>query len=408
VRIVQLANLVHATSGGLRVVMEQLGTGAVAAGHRLVVVTPGARQARRTDADGTLRITLPGTRIPASGGYRLLLDRDHLRTLLTELRPDAIEIHDRFTLPWVASWARRHGIATTVVVHEQLHHVLDTWTPLGVGAARVARAVDARLARAAGPLVVPSRAAAASFPDATTQVVPWGVDLQRFHPGLRRRPVDDGGLRLVVVGRLSREKRPELAIEALRELAGRRRSVRLDVLGDGPLRRSLQRRSAGLPVTFLGHRPAAEVARRLAAADVLLAPCPAESYGLAALEALACGVPIVVPTTGALPELLDLPGGAPTVSPAGATASTTGRAMAFAVEQVLQVPATERRAAARELAERRPWSRAVTAMLRRHGAAYDGGGGGADRPEDGSAAAATPAAMAGAVADRQRRIGAMA
>lgn len=365
-RIVQLANLVHPTSGGLRVVLERLGRGYLDAGHDRVVIAPGAQARRERRTDGTEWITEPGVRVPGSGGYRVLVDRARLRALLHHLAPDAVEVSDRFTLPWVASWARAQGIPATVIVHERLDHVLRTALPAGVGAARLAAPADRWLARTVGPVVVPSADAARRFPDGDAEVVPWGVDLAVFHPEQRQRPATTRPVRLISVGRLSPDKRPELAIDVLAALLDRGVHARLELLGDGPLRARLRRRARSLPVSMPGHLPVAEVARRLASADIALSTCPSETYGLAALEALACGTCVVVPTTGALPELLDCPPGVPSLTPAGAVASATPLAMAFAVERLLGIDPAERRAAARAQAEARPWSVAVTAMLARH------------------------------------------
>ena len=77
------------------------------------------------------------------------------------------------------------------------------------------------------------------------------------------------------------------------------------VAGDGPLRPRLERRAAraGLPVTFAGFLSGrADLAALLASADVALAPGPAETFGLAALEALACGTPVVVSAESACPR----------------------------------------------------------------------------------------------------------
>ncbi len=365
-RIVQLANLVHRTSGGLRVVIEQLGAGYDAAGHERVVVLPGARATRRRSSKGTLWITEPGVPLPRSGGYRLLTDRARLGRLLDELRPDAVEVSDRWTLPWITDWAAAQGLTGTVIVHERLEHVLDTWLPGGVGASRLAAHADRRLARRAGAIVVPSRFAAAGFPEPRTRVVPWGVDLEVFHPERRRPRAPGAEIRLVTVGRLSAEKRPELAIDVLVALLERGLDVELAIIGDGPLRRRVRRHASGLPVHLHGHLPAEAVAEQLAAADVALSTCPAESFGLAALEALACGTPVVVPISGALPEVLGCQPGSPTITEAGALASPTPLAMAFAVQRLLGIDPSQRRAAARARAQRYPWSQAVDAMLALH------------------------------------------
>jgi alpha-1,6-mannosyltransferase len=365
-RIVQLANLVTPTSGGLRVVMEELGAGYVAAGHDRVVVTPGPQPSETVESDGTLRITLPGVPLPSSGGYRLLLGRKAVATTLTTLRPDALEVSDRFSLAWTVPWARERGITTTLLVHERLDHALATWGRIRPVTDRTAQLAEQHLKRTAGEVVVPSRFAAQPYPTGTARVVPWGVDLDRFHPRLRAPSLPRDHIRLIMVGRLSREKHPELVLRTLRELLAQGVGCHLDVLGDGPQRVALQRASRGLPVRFLGQLPRTQVAHHLAAADVALAPCPAEAFGLAALEAMACGTPIVVPTSGALPELLGLPAGRSALTPAGAAASPQRFAFAFAVRRLLAIDEATRREAARRRALSYPWSRAQEALLAQH------------------------------------------
>jgi alpha-1,6-mannosyltransferase len=84
-----------------------------------------------------------------------------------------------------------------------------------------------------------------------------------------------------------------------------------------------------------------------------------ETFGLAALEALACGTPIVAASTSAVAELVE--------GDAGRTASPEPEAMAQAVASLLAVPEVRRRAAARARAESFPWSRTTDTMLILHG-----------------------------------------
>ncbi len=102
-----------------------------------------------------------------------------------------------------------------------------------------------------------------------------------------------------MVSRLAAEKGVEIAIDACRE-AG----VPLVVAGDGPMEGALVQRAAGADVTFHGHVTGAALARLRNEAGVALVPTRAhESYGLAALEAMAAGIPVVASGLGALREL---------------------------------------------------------------------------------------------------------
>jgi alpha-1,6-mannosyltransferase len=136
--------------------------------------------------------------------------------------------------------------------------------------------------------------------------------------------------------------------------------ARLVVAGSGPLTAALRRRARGLPVEFVGHlADRASVAGLLGTADIVLAPGPVETFGLAALEALACGTPVVAASTSAVAELVA--GGA------GRSARPEAPALAAAVASLLAVPEEQRRAAARARAESFPWSRTTDAMLALHG-----------------------------------------
>ena len=124
----------------------------------------------------------------------------------------------------------------------------------------------------------------------------------------------------LVVSRLAAEKGVDVAIDACR-LAG----VSLVVAGDGPERGALQARAAGADVRFVGHVDDAELARLRAGAALALAPSrSAETFGLAAAEAMAAGLPVVASRVGALAELLDARGLVPAGDP-GALAEAIER-----------------------------------------------------------------------------------
>jgi alpha-1,6-mannosyltransferase len=361
-RIVRLANFVTARSGGLRTALRELGTGYRAAGHDPVLVIPGARHRDEDTGQGRV-ITLPGPVVPGTGGYRVLLDRPRLAGVLSRLAPDRLEVSDRTTLRWTGRWARRHGVHSVMVSHESLAGLV----PLGTLADRLNRRTAADHDR----IVCTTGWAAAEFDRigaANAVRVPLGVDLEAFRPDRRderlraayARPTE---VLVVHCGRLSVEKRPDRSLYAVQAL--RRLGVRavLVVAGDGPLRARLERQAAreDVPVRFLGHVGDRErLAVLLATADVVLAPGPVETFGLAALEALAAGTPVVADTASALPEVIGTAG--------AAVRGADSRAWADAVCEVMDRPAPQRRAAARARAEHFPWSAAVDGFLHVHGA----------------------------------------
>ncbi|QXJ24211.1 glycosyltransferase [Actinomadura graeca] len=360
-RIVQLANLYSPVSGGLRTAVDMLGSGYAAAGHRRALVVPGPAYTRRDTPDGPV-ITVPGPSV--APGYRLVLDPRPVLRVLGRLRPDVIEVSDKATLTVAARWARRRGVRTVLFSHERLDAILGPRTPGWVPLEAVADRWNRRLAASFDAIVVTSAFAAAEFARIgapSLHRVPLGVDLATFRPLAIPHAAGDGTgepVRLVHLGRLSAEKRPDLAIGAVAELARRGVRARLDVVGDGPcgprLRAWAERDR--LPVRFHGHVGGrAAVAALLARADVALATCPIESFGLAVLEALACGTPVVAADRGAARELL-VPG-------AGAGAAPCAAAFADGVREVLRVPAARRRAAARARAERYPWTTTIEGML---------------------------------------------
>jgi alpha-1,6-mannosyltransferase len=360
-----MANFVTVSSGGLRTALRCLGEGYRAAGHEPVLIVPGDRFSDERTEQGRV-ITLPGPRVPYMGGYRVLLRRRRLSRLLAEVAPDRLEVSDRTTLRWTGRWARAHGVPSVMVSHESLDGLLGICRVPAGPRVRISDRLNAATAAAYDQIVCTTRWAATEFtrigaPNVTR--VPLGVDLARFHPDrydltLRRRYAADDETLIIHCSRMAPEKRPRWAIDALRALRGNGVPAVLVVVGDGPLRASLERQAAGLPVRFTGFLSDHELlAALMATADVALAPGPVETFGLAALEAMACGTPVVVAADSALPEV---------IGDTGAAAAGDGAAFAAGVQSLLARPAGHRRAAARARAEQYGWPAAVAGFLRVH------------------------------------------
>ncbi len=361
--IAQLANFYGPRSGGLRTALHHLGAGYVAHGHAVVLVVPGPRRADELLPTGVRRITVPAPKIPGTGGYRLV-DPWRVTALLQRLRPDCIEVSDRLTLRGMGRWAAEQGIPSVVISHERFDRLLEQFLLPGRAARRVADWANARMAASYDTVVCTTEFARQEFDRISSpnvMQVPLGVDLATFAPGhrdaaLRSELTRGADALLVHCGRLSVEKHVERSIDAVAVLTESGEKVRLVVAGDGPRRDALQRRAAGLPVTFLGFVDARrDVARLLATSDVSLAPGPHETFGLAALEALASGTPVVVSRSSALREIIG-----PTC---GAAVPDHPAAFAGAVSRLLGAPEPARRAAARARAEQFTWPTAVDGLL---------------------------------------------
>jgi alpha-1,6-mannosyltransferase len=367
-RIVQFANFYAPTSGGLRTFVEETGRGYTALGHTRVLVVPGIVDSDEY-TDAGRRVTIASPPMFGSTEYRRVKARRRVLRLLTSVAPDVLEINDKMAATWLSAWARRRGIPTVLVSHERIDAILKSRVAGRLPLVAAANVVNRALRKRVDRVVVASAFAAAEFERAGVGDVcrvPLGVDLETFRPHDASTP-DRLEIELVLVSRLSTEKSPELAVATLERLYKDGLPVRLTIIGDGPLRAEMQELAAGLPVRFLGHvSDRHRLAGLIAAADIAICPSSAETFGLATLEALACGTPVVVPTQGALHELV--PGGA-----AGVVCAPTPEDFAIGVQKLLTEAPQTRRAAARATALAYPWERTVWELLALHSSLTTGG-----------------------------------
>jgi D-inositol-3-phosphate glycosyltransferase len=249
--------------------------------------------------------------------------------------------------------------------------------------------VERRLAAASDRIVVASgrekdhliRHYDADAPRIT--VIPCGVDLDRFQPldriAARRQIGAEPNEKLVLyVGRLAPEKGLDRLIRAVARL-GHLSGLHLIVVGgddeNDPARRRMMALShscgIGGRVDFRGRVEQSELPRFYSAADLLALPSSYESFGMVALEALACGTPVAATRVGAMEQLLR--------NPANGRLAQDFRpaSLAVAIEDVLQdraagppKPASIRRAAADY-----GWSRVAADVLKVFGDSLDGADG---------------------------------
>jgi len=145
-------------------------------------------------------------------------------------------------------------------------------------------------------------------------VIPCGVDTNLFLPGdqaAARAALElDDQPRLLYVGRLAPIKGLETLLDAMARLRASGTPVHLSIVGgdadeplnghEGALRARLARLDLGGTVTFVGAQPQERLRAWYVAADTTVLPSHYESFGMVALEAMACGIPVVASRVGGL------------------------------------------------------------------------------------------------------------
>ena len=133
-------------------------------------------------------------------------------------------------------------------------------------------------------------------------VIPYGVDLERFHPAPNRPlPKPGSRLELLFVGRINQRKGVKYLLQALQQFSPEQ--VHLTICGRIVDSLSLFRDS-GLDIDIRPSVGAEELARAYQAADLFIFPSVAEGFAQVLLESLACGLPILATTHTAAPDLI--------------------------------------------------------------------------------------------------------
>jgi len=146
------------------------------------------------------------------------------------------------------------------------------------------------------------------FDPAKLKILPRGLDTELFHPA-RREPEffekfgeHNGEIRLLYVGRISREKDLDLLAAAYRRLRDEGLPMQLFVVGHGPYSEAFAK---SLPeAIFTGYLTGNELAAAYASADIFVFPSTTDTFGNVILEAQACGLPVVVSDSGGPKELV--------------------------------------------------------------------------------------------------------
>lgn len=295
-RVLHVSDVYRPAVGGIELFVEDLARRQTAAGDRVTVLAPGRAGEQSPGGVDVVRSDAACAGLLVGETARHLLDGpgsfDVVHAHLSVLSPFS-------TLVARAAW--RRGVPTVLTVHslwQGRHAVVRT-----AGAAagwRTAPAVWTAVSDVAAGQV------AALVPaDAPVLVVPNAVDVDWWRAGPPRPVRASGPVTLVSVMRLAPRKRPRQLLAALRRVRAQvpgRVEVRALLVGDGPLEHSLRTELArtGMAdwVTLTGALSRDRIRSLHGEADLYVAPAHLESFGIAALEARAAGLPVVAMASG--------------------------------------------------------------------------------------------------------------
>jgi alpha-1,6-mannosyltransferase len=355
-KIVDITEFYSERGGGVRSHLTSRGHFLCQLGHDHTVIAPGPRDEDAvTDVcvsaelgRGRARVVrIAGPTQPYDRTYHLLARLDKIRARVRAAPPDVLEAHSAYLAMAAVVACGRPAPVQTAFWHSDHVGVYVEPPLLSRLGPSLTRAVTAPLWRGVRALLSPfdatfvagraqaDRLRRAGVPDVIH--VPFGVDGRVFHPleagreEVRRELLDPSATPesaiLVGVGRFAVEKRWDVVVDAFRRVSAAR-DLRLVLFGDGPDRARLEA-TAPPGVRFAGFETdRARLARALGAADLLVHGCPYETYGLGVAEAIACGIPVVVPDAGGASESADR-------TVAETYASLDAAACAAAIERLL-------------------------------------------------------------------------
>ncbi|MDQ2782645.1 MAG: glycosyltransferase family 4 protein [Actinomycetota bacterium] len=282
--------------GGIEVQVHDLAAHLVARGHHVEVFTAtpgthGERHGATEDVDG-VTVHRMALKLPWDLPVNPLAPRS-MRPRLEGF--DVAHVHMGVVSPFAVDAAfltMRMGLPTAMTWHCMLDRFATVVDALGV----VRRWADRGMAMSAvsGVAARPLR----HIVDTSVSVFPNGIDVDAWRP--RGPRPSDGVVRFVTAMRLASRKRPVPLLEVMLRVRGRvpvQVPIRLEILGDGPDRGSVERFVAahGMAgwVDLPGRVTRETLRARYAGADVYISPARLESFGIAALEARTAGLPVV-------------------------------------------------------------------------------------------------------------------
>ncbi|MET4593933.1 MULTISPECIES: glycosyltransferase [unclassified Sphingomonas] len=328
-RIVDVNEFYSPTGGGVRTYVDRKMGILADLGHELIVVAPGREDRVEERPGGGRVIYLKSPGMPFDRNYGLFWDRAAIHRVLDALDPDVVECCSPWRPAWfVGDWQPPGGrdVLKAFFMHnDNIAAYAQRWFAglasherIEQGFAWYSRYMGRFLAKfdtvvTNGPALEKRLRARGVRIDAA---MPLGIERGHFSPelrdeDLRRRllrqcGLPDEGMLLLGLGRHHGEKRWPLVVDAVAR-AGTTLPIGLILLGTGSQSATIARRIGGSPHMrmFAPVYDRERLARIMASCDALIHGSEAEPFGLVASEAMASGLPLIVPDTGGCAEVAD-------------------------------------------------------------------------------------------------------
>lgn len=297
------------TTGGAERQLQSLVSHSTQA-HRTIALYEGGTVADGMRAEGAV------VEVLGMAGLRKLVAIPRLAARLRRMRPDAVHVHLLSGQLWGIPAARLAGVRTIISTEHSLMDDSIENRPLTPTLRRIYRTLESMVTRTvAVSATTRTRLIRWGVPAERITVVDNGIDFAALtFSGTARASrraefgISDSTELIGAVGRLEPVKRFPALLEAVAPTLRRGRRELL-IVGAGPLQAGLQARADELAVAdclhLTGARP--DVAALLSAMDVLVSPSRDETFGMAVLEGLGAGLPVVYAQCPALDELGEQP-----------------------------------------------------------------------------------------------------
>ncbi len=294
-------------TGGVQQVVQHLHDGLTKKGHIVKIITsrpPGFKDEVPDDFIILGNTTNFTAGFGTAGNWGLPTDRKEMAQILKKEKFDVINFHE----PWapLLAWQmiRQTQAAFVGTFHANLldrpstSSWVNVFTPYARNLGRRMHVLTAVSPAPAALLIQKATTAREKQLIGNIEYIPNGVDLNIYKPPKKRLPLNGPDTKTILfVGRLDRRKNIESLIDAFAIVESKAPNAYLIVAGEGPRRRSLEQRAAGLGIKnihFSGFVSEEEKRRLMGNADVYC--CPAitgESFGIVLIEAMAMGCPVV-------------------------------------------------------------------------------------------------------------------